>query len=178
MNPRRTALDWLLLAASALLLATFIGAMVWGGTPADTPGALPHPDHPSVLQSTGPESPSLLAWGYTVGLAILSLMTVCIVLGVRKSGIVGTLGRRLVLGCAGVAVIFTLLVWTYRGTHAESGLFGGFPPATAWMIYGIWWFPGIMLVGMSVAFRRTWLTDEQIEAFRALVARRDAQGDT
>ena len=177
MSSQRTPLDWTLLLASSLLLATFLGAMVWGGAASDTPGALPHPEYATILQATGPESPSLLAWGYSTGLAILVLMTVCIVLGVRKAGVVGTLGRRLVLGCVGVALIFTALVWTYRVSGPETGFVGGIPPATAWMIYGIWWFPGLMLLGMSVAFRRSWLTDEQVDDFRALLARRDGRLD-
>lgn len=173
MSVRRSSLDWLLLAASLLLLASLAGAMIWGGEPSDTPGALPNPDH-GILESTGPESASLLGWGYIVGLAILFTMTVCIVLGVRKAGVVGALGRRLILGCIGVGLIFTALVWTYRGSGPETGFFGGFPPATAWMIYGMWWFPGLMLVGMAVAFRRTWFTDADLESFRAKLAERAA----
>ena len=172
MSVRRSTVDWLLLAACLLLLSTLVGAMMWGGEASDIPGALPHPDL-ALLEATGPESASLLGWGYAVGLAILFAMTVCIVLGVRKSGAVGNLGRRLILGCIGVGLIFTALVWTYRGAGPTTGFVGGFPPATAWMIYGMWWFPGLMLVTMAVAFRRTWLTDADLESFRETLARRE-----
>lgn len=176
----RTPLDWLLFAASALLLAVLAGALVWAGVPADEPAVRPHPEHGSVLQATGPESASLVGWGLAFGLATLALMTVCILLGVRKAGAVGTLGRRLALGCAVLAALFTALVWTYVRPHdldSADAFVGGFPPATAWMIYGIWWFPGLMLLAMSLAFRRTWLTDEQVDAFRALLARRAGEED-
>lgn len=130
----------------------------------------PHPDHGSVLRVSGPASPSVIAWGYGLGLAILLLMTSCILLGVAKAGRLGRLGLGLAAGCFGLALVFTALVFTYA--RGASGLVAGFPLPTAWMLYGVWGFPSLMVLGFSWAFLRVWLTEDEVDRFRAALAER------
>lgn len=170
-----------LLGVSVLLLvATLAGALFFA--PGDTagPAMAPHPDHPSMLRTVSGKSVggshAIQGWGYAVGLSILLLMTVCVLLGVAKQGRLGLLGLAMLIGCVGLALVFTALVVAYDA--APEGFLGGFPPATAWMIYGIWGFPALLLFGLSAVLRRVWLTEEDVELFRRTLAKRQGGSTT
>lgn len=152
-----------------LLLVATLGSALWLA-PADEATMAPHPDHPSMLRAATGGSHAIRGWGYAVGLSILLLMTVCVLLGLTKQGRLGRLGLVILAGCVGLALVFTALVVTYDGV--PGGFFGGFPPATAWMLYGIWGFPALLLFGLSAVFRRIWLTEEDVERFRQVLAER------
>ncbi|MCG8461868.1 MAG: hypothetical protein MI919_36760 [Holophagales bacterium] len=165
-----TGLGVLLLLTSLLLAVILVAAMLHGD--AERAPIRPHPEHPSMLQTTGSPGPANVAFGYAAGLSILLLMGLSILLGVRKSGRQGRLGLGMALGTAVLALVFTALVLTYSSSReiaaGEVAFFGGFPVATAWMIYGMWWMPVVMTFALSYVFDRYWLTPVEVEEVRRL----------
>ena len=167
----RTVFRLLLGVSAALVLIMAASVLLPGAT---EPTARLHPEAASLLQSTGglADQPATLWLGYVLGLLILGLMAVCVWIGLRKKDAGTPLTRWMMTGFAGFALVFTGLTFTYArytGT-AEIPFFGGFPLPTAWMIYGMWFFP-LILVGLYMAlFDRFVLTEDDQARFQDLVA--------
>ena len=161
----------LLLGLSAALMGVMVASRLL--PTATQPMARPHPEAPSLLQSTGglADQPEALWLGYAVGLLVLAVMAVCVWIGLRKKETGTPLTRWMMIGFAGYALVFTGLTLTYaRYTGApETPFFGGFPLPTAWMIYGMWFFP-LILVGLYMLLFDRWvLTEADQTRFRELV---------
>ena len=161
----------LLLGLSAVLMGVMGASRL---LPAAThPTARLHPEAASLLQSTGglADQPETLWLGYAIGLLILGLMAVCVWIGLRKQDAGTPLTRWMMIGFAGYALVFTGLTITYAQYAADpsGSFFGGFPLPTAWMIYGMWFFP-LLLVGLyMVMFDRWVLTEDDLARFQDLV---------
>ena len=101
------------------------------------------------------------------GLAVIVVMGGMIGLGLRGA-------RPPRLGLAGAflayAIIFVLLVRSDAAYQAGGELLhvGGFPPPTAWLIYGMWLFP-LVMVGLFVwGFDRWYYTPDDEARFADL----------
>ena len=149
---------------------------------ATQPTARLHPDVPSLLQSTGglADQPEVLWLGYIVGLLILAVMAVCVWIGLRKKETGTPLTRWMMVGFAGYALVFTGLTLTYAPYTGASEVpfFGGFPLPTAWMVYGMWFFPLILIGLYMVLFDRWVLTEEDQARFQKLVEENRRRGET
>ncbi len=147
------------------------------------PTARLHPDAISVLQSTGglAERPEAIWLGYGMGLLILALMATCVWIGLRKQDAGTPLSRLIMIGFVAYAVVFTAMTITYAAytrSPSEAAFFGGFPPPTAWMLYGMWHFPLLLVVLYMVRFDRWVLTEQDLQRFRKLVEENRRQGGT
>ena len=161
----------LLLGASAAMVAIMGASLLL--PVATQPTARLHPEAASLLQSTGglADQPATLWLGYVLGLLVLGVMAVCVWIGLRKKDRSTPLTRWMMIGFGGYALVFTGLTLTYaRYTgSAEVPFFGGFPLPTAWMVYGMWFFP-LILVGLYMAlFDRFVLTPDDLARFQELV---------
>ena len=169
----------LLLGVSAALVVVMGASLLLPG--AAHPTARLHPEAASLLQSTGglADQPETLWLGYAFGLLVLGLMAVCVWIGLRKKETGTPLTRWMMIGFGGYALVFTGLTLTYaRYTgNAEVPFFGGFPLPTAWMVYGIWFFP-LILVGLYMAMFDRWvLTEDDQARFQALVEENRQRGE-
>jgi hypothetical protein len=161
-------LEWLLFASTAVLLLIISAAFLV--SPSRQPASQPHPIYQS-LESTDRGSQDTLWLGYSMGLAILSVMATLVLLGVSKRGRLGALGGWLAAGFVCLGLMFTGLVTSYAqyaaGNHER--FFGGLPAPTAWMIYGVWLFPMLMILVCSFHFDRWYFTREDQRAFENLI---------
>ena len=166
---RRIRPSHVLFAASALLLLTVLGSFLTDA--ALRPSSTPHPDYES-LDRTATGSSATLGWGYLMGLGVLATIGAAVVMGVRKQGRSGALGRWLAAGFVVLAAIFTALVWSYTRYASGTGteLFLGLPGPTAWMLYGVWLFPFAMIVACVWHFE-WFVTDEDQRKFEEMVAK-------
>lgn len=164
----------LLFAASAVLLAIVVAGFFLSAPL--LPAAGPHPEYESI-ERTIAGSEGTLWWGYAMGLAILAVLGVSTVLGVRRRGPRGRLGRWLAVGFACLGIIFTGLVSSYAryasGTGADLVL--GVPPPTAWMLYGVWLFPFLMIL-VSILHFDGYVSEDDERQFEELMRRRPPEG--
>ena len=170
LSMSRIVFRLLLGVSAALVLVTVLSLLLPAAT---QPTARLHPEATSLLQSTGglADQPETLWLGYVFGLFVLGLMAVCAWIGLRKKDTGTPLTRWMMIGFGGYALVFTGLTLTYaRYTgSADVPFFGGFPLPTAWMIYGMWFFP-LILVGLYMAFfDRFVLTKDDLARFQELV---------
>lgn len=133
----------------------------------------PSPASASLLQSTGSlaDSPHGLWLGYFMVLLILGVMGSCTLLGVSKKNQVGPYLPWLSGAFVALALIFTGLTYSYS-FYTEShtaAFFGGYPAPTAWMIYGVWLFP-LVIIGLFIYTFDSWfLKPADLASFRELV---------
>ena len=164
-----------LLLASVFLLAVVVGSFL---LPAGSrPAAETHGEYPSV-DTTIRGSRGTLVPGYLMALGILATTGASVVLGVRRRGRSGRLGRWLAVGFAGLAVIYTVLVLSYARYAEGAGeeLFLSLPPPTAWMLYGAWVFPLLMIIAGMVHFD-AYLSEDDEKRFDELVRSRRQGAD-
>ena len=161
-------LPWLLFASTAVLL--LIMAAGFFLSPSARPTAQPHAVYTS-LEIAHRGSQETLWLGYSMGLAILSVMAALVLLGVSKNGKIGALGGWLAAGFVCLGLIFTGLVASYAQYAAgnKDSFFGGLPSPTAWMIYGVWLFPMLMILACSFYFDRWYFTDEDQRSIEELI---------
>jgi hypothetical protein len=161
-------IPWFLFAsASALLLIMGAGFLV---SPSDRPASQPHAVYTS-LEIADVGSQETLWLGYFMGLAILAVMAALVWMGVGKKGQLGVLGRWLGAGFVCLGLIFTALVTSYAryGAGDQDSFFGGLPAPTAWMLYGLWLFPMLMILAGSIYFDRWYFTEEDQRSIEALM---------
>ena len=158
---------FLFASASALLL--IMGASFFV-SPSDRPASQPHAVYTS-LASADIGSQETLWLGYSMGLAILAVMAALVWLGVGKRGQLGALGRWLGIGFVCLGLIFTALVASYAryGAGDQNSFFGGLPAPTAWMLYGLWLFPMLMILVCSFHFDRWYFTEDDERAIDDLM---------
>ena len=136
-------------------------------------------DHPAIpaMQAGGPgeERHARVLWlGLVFGLLQIAFFLTSLVFGAQKNEKFGPLLRPVAIAGVIYAAIFTAMVVTYRGYAGEDThtLFLALPTPTAWMIYGVWFFPLFyMLLYMYIFDRWTW-TEADAERFREIVASR------
>jgi hypothetical protein len=156
-------LAYFLFATSALLLIVIIAGFMLPRS--SRPSAGPHPQYRS-LDRSGVDSADTLGWGYAMGIAILATMGASVILGVARKGRTGPLARWLGAGFVCLAMIFTALVASYRQYAAgtDTDLLLGLPEPTAWMLYGVWLFPFLMVLA-AVALFDTYFSEQDARDF-------------
>ena len=166
-------LSILLFAAPAVLLLIVLAAFFV--SPTLGPAAGPHPDFVS-LDQTAVGSQATLWWGYAMALALLATLAVSTLIGVRRGGRMGPLGAWLVAGFLGLGLLFTVLVSSYAryAGGVETRLFLGLPPPTAWMLYGVWLFPLLIILACMFHFDRYFSKDDE-RAFEALIRKKRSE---
>ncbi len=176
----------LLLAMCAVVAAAFfIEEVPYVDTPGEDGGPavreyLGHGfDHPEIpaMQAGGPgeERHARVLWlGLTLGLLEIVFFLTCLVLGAKKNEQFGPLLRPVMIAGVIYAAIFTAMVVTYRGYAAEDThtLFLGLPTPTAWMVYGVWFFPFFYMLLYMYIFDRWTFTEADAERFSEIVAAR------
>ncbi len=150
---------WFLFGSSAILLVIMVGGFLL--SPSVRPAAQPHAVYTSI-ETSDRGSQETLWLGYSMGLAILAVMAALVLMGVGKNGPGNMLGKWLGAGFICLGLIFTCLVASYAryGAGHEDSFFGGLPAPTAWMIYGVWLFPMLMILACSYHFDRWYFTEE------------------
>ena len=167
-------LPWFLFASSVALLLIMGASFLL--SPSARPAAQPHAVYTS-LESTDRGSQETLWLGYFMGLAILAVTAALVLLGVSKKGRGGALGRSLLAGFVCLGLIFTGLVVSYARYAAgnQDSFFGGLPAPTAWMIYGVWLFPMLMILVCSFHFDRWYFSEEDQRSIAELLRSKRAR---
>lgn len=161
-----------------VLLAAMLALVMWSFF---VPGSMdatarPHPEIPTMLQSAGTaaSSPTMVLIGSLFGMLTVAIFGLCVWVGLLKGGKENALGRWVLGAFVVYALIFAALFWTYTGfidNPSDSRFTAAFPETTAWMVYGVWFFP-LVFVGLYMGlFKRYLLTQEDTEAFSTIVQR-------
>jgi len=140
-----------------------------------------HPEYTTMLAGgDGDARHSKILW---LGCVFAVLQTIffvsLLVFGMRKSGDPGPALIPMIVCGAIFAGIFTMLFVSYRGymNETDSNLFLALPKPTAWMIYGVWFFP-VSFVFIYRRYFNTWfLTDDDMDRYKAIVAERQTAGN-
>ena len=159
---------WFLFGSAVILLVIMVAGFLTA--PSVRPDARPHAVHTSIEVSDRGSQETL--WlGYAMGLAILAVMTAVVLMGVGKNGRIGVLGKWLAAGFVCLGLIFTCLVASHGSYVAgnQGSFFGGLPAPTAWMIYGVWLFPILMILACSYNFDRWYFTEEDQRSIEELM---------
>lgn len=141
-----------------------------------------HPQYPTMqMGADGEARHSRVLWaGWFFGVSQIVLFIAALALGMRKEHGLGPVKAPLILGGAVFAIVFTLLIVTYRDFMLGEtvNLVFGFPVPTAWMVYGIWFFPVFFVFLYIRAFDAWYLTDADRDRFDELLAeaKREAHG--
>lgn len=179
----------LLALCVVLALAFIIEEVPFEDVPSATDGGVarlytghgtPHGRFPSMDHGgAGLERHTPILWlAWTFGLLQIALILGCLALGVKQ---LERVWAPLVACGVFFAVIFTMMVVTYRGYLDEVAhpLFFSLPAPTAWFLYGFW--PGEFLVVtlFVLVFSRSIVTRADLERFREVVVahRRRRAGD-
>jgi hypothetical protein len=180
-NPSAGALSIVLILAltSALLLVVLI-AMVRPGSAEAAAGA--HPLFSSLFTSSqrleGHTGHVIL--GAIASAVMVAVMTMMVVLGMRRPGKPHAVTRWIIAGFAIYGLILVALVGAYRAyAGGTTVMVGGFPLPTALLVYGVWLFPWFFVLLFVITFDRSVFSDTDQEAFDALVRReRPPESDT
>ena len=138
-----------------------------------------HPDHASMSKAP----PSLerhaavlwFGWGFGV-LQIIFYMGM-MALGARKGVDLRGLKWPIIWGGLAYAVMWTLVVVAYTSYRTDDApsLFLTLPLPTALFVYGLFPLPVIFVIYFCVGYKRWILTDEDLQAYKDLVADRRAR---
>lgn len=168
----RSLIYALLGVSAALLLLLALGLVL--PIPADIE-AVTHPDADSMLRSGSgaPGGTLVVAAGFATGLLVLAMIGLCLLVGVAPGA--NGLKRWILGGTVAYGLVFSALMLSYLD-FLEGGplrIFVGFPAPTAWMMYGVWFFPWVFIVAYVVTFRTSYFTPEAEERFRELLRNKD-----
>ena len=159
---------WTLAALIGLLVLT---AVLFFYPDAHVSKVAPHPDYPSMLQSTSQYNAAGAWLAVAVGLLMISVMILTMMVGMHrpnhKSKFVSVLLR--------IAIVYAL-VWVcikltndaYMAGNSEL-IIGGFPLPTALLMYGMGIFPLVMLPFYYKYFDRDVYSDADQEKFEAIL---------
>ena len=175
--------------AVLVALCAVVLAVALTDEPAGSRG-IDHPEFETMRQGGGSERhDSVVFWGWLYGTLSIALFVGFMALGLRRRGrLPEGSGPALVIGLALFALVFTLLVLSYRAyvePGADRALFGSFPRPTAWMLYGLWPVPLVFALLYMKNFDRWVISEDEVAEFEQLVAeskreralrRRDASG--
>lgn len=163
------------------LTLAIAGLLVAAAFVPESPGAgvAPHPDHPSLLSGGAPASPVMWGIGTLFGLVQVAFFGACFALGMQRGGRLGPVARPLILGLLGYAGVWLALAVAYAATagDGETSLWGAFPAATAWMLYGMWPFPIVFAYVYLRHFDSWFLNEDDLARFRARLAELEAERD-
>ena len=166
------------IGAVTVLLGLVLASNMLAG-PSETL-ARPHPSFASMLQgerSAVAGGPTLVA-GVAVTTLMLASFWLFALLGLIREGRIGPIGRWMTAAFAGYGLVFAGLLAAYRQyLDGATTIVGGFPAATAWVFYGVAFYPWIMLVLLVWRFDKWFFTPRDQERFAALVAQQRARSD-
>ena len=127
-----------------------------------------------MLNSTGvaAETPMMVVLGSLFGILTVAFIGLLVWGGLLKGGKETPLARRMLIAFGGYILVFVALFWTYSRYIFDpfgSGTFGGFPVTTAWLMYGVWFFP-LVFVWLYASMFNKWVLDaEDIKRFDQLI---------
>ncbi len=158
-----------LLAVTVALLGLFVLALVAPGSP--ELAARPHATIESMLSSgaAAPGGPGTLWAGFVTGLLVIAMIGLCLLVGTAPQA--RGLKRWIVAGTVLYAFVFGGLMLSYLD-FLEGGsleIVGGFPAPSAWMMYGVWLFPWVFIIGYVVTFHSSYFPPESEERFREIL---------
>jgi hypothetical protein len=109
----------------------------------------------------------------------IAFFVCCMLLGVRRNGVIGPAGKFIIGGGAIYLLIFAALMFSYRSyMNADPlDLVGSLPPPTAWMLYAMWTVPLLFLLVFVLGFRRFVWDDDNDRILAEIVAAKRA-GET
>jgi hypothetical protein len=126
----------------------------------------PHPEFDTLLLGgSGLERGENVLWlGAIFGLLQITFFVCCLLLGVRRRGVIGPAGRYIAAGAAFYGLAFVGLILSYRGFMLDDTLitFGSVPLPTAWMLYAVAPIPLLFLLIFVFRFRE-FIWDEDSE---------------
>ena len=136
-----------------------------------------HPEIPAMdVGGDGAARHEKVLWlGWVYGIIQIVFFLTLLAFGSRKNGIVGPMLKPIALGGVVYIAIFTMMFVAYRGYADEEthALFLSLPKPTAWMIYGVWFFPlCYMFLYMFNFDSWTFTEEDQVEFDRIVAARR------
>lgn len=122
-------------------------------------------------------TPPVRFWGGAVaGLVMIAIMGAMILLGWRRKHETTAHLPWLISGVIGYALLF-IGMWSSYASYTETGsaaLIGGYPAPTAWMIYGIWIWPLLMVIVMIRRFDQWFMDPTDIERLKELARLNEA----
>ena len=132
----------------------------------------------TLLESKGGygDKPGVIILGYAILVVMLGIMGIAVLTGLKKYGKSGPWLSWIVAGFVLYALVFlglTLSYWDYTQGNTDTYL-GGYPAPTAWMIYGVWFFPVLIAALLILKFDQWFLTEDDLQAFRQLLEERKA----
>ncbi|MEM8488022.1 MAG: hypothetical protein AAF564_20895 [Bacteroidota bacterium] len=139
----------------------------------------PHPDYPSILQSTA-QYDSTGAWLAVIfGLMLIAVMTLTMLVGLNRPNHKSKFAKvllRVVVVYALVWVCIKLANDSYMAGNSNI-IIGGFPLPTALLMYGMGIFPLVMLPFYYRFFDRDIYSDADQEEFEAILKKYNAGGE-
>lgn len=170
-----------LLLGLTLAIVALLGIVVFALPPVVQ--AVAHPDHATLLRATGGAERVADVWwvGAGFGLLQIAFFGACFALGMQRRGTLGRLVGPIWLGLALYAVVFLLLLASYRAFLSDPGglLVLGFPAPTAVMLYLLWPVPLWFLWLYLRHFDEQVLSAEDVERVRRIAGEvaRENEGD-
>ena len=161
---------WWLIFGFLLLLCLVLGAALSRPNPEGKHG-LAHPRIGSMQVGGDAARHDGAVWlGWLYGTLQIGLFATTLTLGLRKRrvglGAIAAIGMALVGGFTAVIVSYAM-----NQSHASPGLWFGFPPSTAVMLFVLWPLPSLFIIIYITMFDRWFLAPEDLERFAKLVER-------
>lgn len=132
-----------------------------------------HPEYSTMLRGgSGKDRHDHVLWlGWFFGAVISTLFVSCLAFGARRKDVVGPLKVPIAIGGVIYVLIWTAIVWSYRGymNGDTEGRFLALPIPTAWMVYGFWLFPVFFIVFFVVTYDKHFWNDELESEFNAIL---------
>lgn len=142
----------------------------------DTPENVTGGTHPTLktMSHSGESVVSLphSKWfSYLFGLFSIGIFVFCLFFSYFKKGKLGKVKPWLIYGSIGYFIVFSLMIFAYWNfiETGSSNYFGGYPAPTAWMLYGVWFYPVFFAVIYYVKFDDWVLKPEELNDFQELV---------
>jgi len=135
-----------------------------------------HPTYDTMLHSGDNvlASTTTRVLSFLFGLGVITMFYFFILFGADRKKSTGKLRSWINFGFVIYLIVYTLSFFSYLNyeTTGHNNFFFGWPTPTAWMIYGMWSAP-LILVFIYVIKFKDWILDEEDEAkFQSILAGR------
>ena len=132
-----------------------------------------HPTYSTMLQGgSGKDRHEGILWlGWLFGIFISTLFVSALAFGARRKDVVGPIKVPIAIGGVIYLLIWTAMVWTYRGfmNGDTEGRFLSLPIPTAWMVYGFWLFPTFFIALFIIKYNDFFWNDEIESEFNEIL---------
>ncbi len=139
----------------------------------------PHPDYPSILQSTA-QYDGLGSWlAVLLGLLMIAIMTLTMLVGLHRPNHKSKFAKVLSIVVVVNAIIWVCIKLTNDSYMAGNSdlIVGGFPLPTALLMYGMGLFPLVMLPFYYKYFNRDIYSDADQAKFEAILKQYTTGGE-